>query len=457
MNLRPFLWIGGGLLAFGAPFAVTDYRDAASRLIGAALTDDAGLARLEYLCDQIGNRVSGSPALERALDWAEGQMNRAGLENVRRIPVKVPHWVRGRESLDMLEPLARPVVMLGLGDSIGTPPQGIEADVVVVADFSELNKLGRDKLAGKIVLYNAPFITYGETAIYRREGASRAAAFGAVAVLVRSITPFSMRSPHTGSLRYADGAPKIPAAAVSIEDAMSMGRLAQRGVKIRVKLNMEARMEADALSADVMGEIRGREKPGEVVVLGGHIDSWDVGQGAHDDGAGIMAAMQAVVLMKQLNLRPRRTVRVVFWTNEENGGNGGKAYRDWLGANVSSHVAAIEMDGGAERPLGFGFGPETGAPPAQFSRAQEIVRLLEGIGAGEIQKDGGDSDTDPLAKAGVPNFGLRTVGKHYFDWHHTQADTFDKIDPRDFRLNVASLAVLSYTLAEMPDRLSDLK
>jgi hypothetical protein len=458
-----FLFLLSGAVLAATSFAPKDYRDVSSRLIGAALTDDAGLARLEYLCDRIGNRVSGSPALEKAVVWAEQEMKRAGLENVRTIPVKVPHWVRGNESLSMVEPLARPIPMVGLGGSVGTPSTGIEAEVVVVSNFDELEKLGRERIAGKMVLYNAPYVSYDVTNVYRTSGPARAAALGAVAALVRSITPVSLRDPHTGATNYTDGVPKIPGAAVSLEDAMAMARLSATGEHVRVKLNMEAQMLPDANSADIMGEIRGREKPDEIVVLGGHIDSWDIGQGAQDDGSGIMAAMQAVVLMKQLNLRPRRTVRVVFWTNEENGAAGGRAYRDWLGADVNKHVAAIEMDEGAERPIGFDFGGEEAAlrrPPvteAAFERAVEIGKLLEGINASAMLKGGGGTDINPLTLAGVPSFGLRTVGTHYFDWHHSNADTFDKVDPHDFRLNIAALAVLSYTLAEMPERLGDLK
>ncbi len=461
MRTNTFLFLLGGAVLAATPFALKDYRDASARLIGAALTDDAGLARLEFLCDRIGNRVSGSASLEKAIAWAEQEMKRAGLENVRTIPVKVPHWVRGTESLTMVEPLARPIAMVGLGGSVGTQRGGIEGEVVAVSDFDELEKLGRDKIEGKIVLYNAPYVSYGVTNVYRTSGPARAGALGAVAALVRSITPVSLRDPHTGTTNYRDGAPKIPAAAVSLEDAMAIARLSASGEHVRVRLNMDAQMLPDANSADVMGEIRGREKPDEVVVLGGHIDSWDIGQGAQDDGSGIMAAMEAVVLMKQLNIRPRRTVRVVFWTNEENGAAGGKAYREWLGDGVKNHVAAIEMDEGAERPVGFDFGGEEGSRPAvseaAFQRAVEVGKLLEGINAATISRGGGGTDINPLTLAGVPSFGLRTVGTHYFDWHHSNADTFDKVDPHDFRLNIAALAALSYTLAEMPERLGDLK
>jgi acetylornithine deacetylase/succinyl-diaminopimelate desuccinylase-like protein len=314
--------------------------------------------------------------------------------------------------------------------------------------------------------------------MYRSSGASRAGQLGAVASLVRSVTGHSLRTPHTGALRYDDGAPKIPAAAITVEDSEAIARLVKAGVAVRVRMSMEARMEAPADSANVIGEIVGSEKPEEVVVLGGHIDSWDIGQGAQDDGSGIMASLAAVSLIQQLGLHPRRTIRVVFWTNEENGTAGGNAYRDWLGEKVKNHVAAIEMDGGAEKPLGFGAGGGEGRrraaapgstaaaggegrvvamPDAALARLEEIGKLLESIDAGKITRGGGGTDIGPITALGVPGLGLRTVDTHYFDWHHTEADTFDKVDPKDFKQCVAAMAVMSFVLADMPERLSDLK
>ncbi len=461
-----------GVLSAADPAPITEqYREPARKLIAAALDDTEGLGRLQYLCDGIGNRLSGSASLERAIDWAAAEMKRAGLENVRTPPVKVPHWVRGRESALMLAPVEKPLTMLGLGMSVGTPKEGIAADVVAVSSFDELASLGREKVAGKIVLYNPKWEGYGRTVIYRSSGASRAAELGAVAVLVRSMTGVSLQTPHTGALSYTQGIAKIPAAALTLEDTAMLVRLLQGGTRVRVRLTMEAHQEADADSRNVMGEIRGREKPEEVVVLGGHIDSWDIGQGANDDGSGIMATFQAVALIKKLGLKPRRTIRVCFWVNEENGGAGGKAYRAMIGDAISNHVAAIEMDGGAEKPVGFGFGgggPEGGgrrrggpAPPpasaAAFQRAIEIGKLLEIIEGGNMSPGGGGADISPLLADGVPGFGVRTVGLHYNDWHHTGADSFDKIVPREFQLNVASLAVLSYVLADMPEKLSEMK
>ncbi len=450
------------------------YRDQSNQLIDAALADTDGYARLAYLCDRIGNRLSGSPALTKAIEWSAAEMKKAGLEHVVTPPVKVPVWVRGQESAEIVEPMSKRLHMLGLGLSIGTPPDDITADVVVVPDFDALTKLGKGA-AGKIVVFNAPYVNYGVTVAYRALGASRAAELGAVAVLVRSITPLAMQTPHTGALAYLPDQPKIPAAAISIEDAMLLDRMQQRGEKPRVHLQMQAHMEPDADSANVIGEIPGSERPEEVVVLGGHLDSWDVGQGAQDDGSGVMATLEAVALIRKIGLRPRRTIRVVFWVNEENGGRGGEAYRAWIGDQIKNHVAAIEMDSGAEKPVGFGFGPyqrprraqaiET-APPApkmsaeqeeSLAECQQIAHLLERIEAGKASLGGGGSDISPLVRDGVPGLSPETVGLHYFDWHHTDADTVDKVNPDDFKKNIAVLAVLSYILADMPGKLAGAK
>ena len=364
----------------------------------------------------------------------------------------------------------RPLHMLGIGMSVGTPPGGITADALVVSNFDELERAGA-KVAGKIVVFNAPYEGYGRTVTYRALGASRAAKLGAVAVLVRSITPLAAQLPHTGALRYSDGSPKIPAAAITIEDALLLSRLQASGLTPRIHLAMGAHIEPDVDSANVVGEIPGSEHPEQVVVMGGHIDSWDVGQGAQDDGSGIMATLEAAALIHKLGLKPKRTIRVVFWVNEENGERGGEAYADWVGDKVKDHVAAIEMDAGAERPLGFGYGAFpigllTGRPrrgeeskksPEEEASAdvcRQIAQLLTRIQATQLASFGGGSDIEPIVKKGVASLSPTTSGEHYFDWHHTQADTFDKINPEDFRKNVAVLAVLSYVLADMPGRLA---
>lgn len=427
---------------------VAAHRAAADRLIDAALADTAGWQRLTDLVDRFGHRFSGSESLEQTIDWVLAEMQRDGLENVRGEPVMVPHWVRGAESVTLIEPRVQSLPMLGLGGSIGTPPEGITAEVLVVGSFDELTERAAEA-RGRIVLFNAPFTTYGETVRYRTQGAIAAARAGAVASLIRSVASYSMRTPHTGAMSYDDSVPKIPHAALSVEDAMLLARMQERGERIVVTLKMEARTLPDVESRNVVAELRGREFPDEVVVLGGHIDSWDVGQGAMDDAGGVVAAWEAVRLMKELGLRPRRTVRVVGWTNEENGTRGGTGYRDAHRDQLDNHVLAMESDGGVFKPLGYGF---TGSDEA-FAIVTEIGKLLDRIGAGEITRGGGGADIGPIMQLGVPGMGLRVDGTRYFWFHHSNADTIDKLDMREFMECIASLAVMAYVAAELPEPL----
>lgn len=447
--------------------AVTDpvmitYGAAAQRLIGAALTSDTAYLRLSELCDDIGNRLSGTQSLEEAVRWAAETMRRDGLD-VTLQPVSVKHWVRGAEQLELVAPRSCALAMLGLGGSVGTPRRGITAEVVVVRSWEELASLPDAAIQGKIVLYNVPFTSYGETVRFRSSGANEAAKRGAVATLVRSVGPVSLRTPHTGGLRYADDVQQIPAAAVAIEDAEMLDRLTSRHVPVRVRLQMEAETRPQVLSHNVIGELRGRERPEEIVILGGHLDSWDVGQGAHDDGGGCVISMEAVRLISELGLRPRRTLRVVLWTNEENGLGGARAYRDSLGDATDTHVAAIESDGGVERPVGFGVrvrhedsDTENAARHERaVARARQLLPLFAGLGITSVNDDGGGADIGPLMERGVVGIAHRTVMEHYFDYHHTTADAVDKVDPVELRKNVAAMAVLAWVLAEMPERLDD--
>jgi carboxypeptidase Q len=429
---------------------IDEYRERASRIIGAALTSDTAYRRLAWLTDRIGNRLSGSENLERAIAWAVSEMKRDGLDNVRAEKVMVPHWVRGEESLELLEPVSRKLSMLGLGNSVGTPPEGITAEAVVVRNFDELEALG-EKVRGKVVVYNAPFTTYGQTVGYRGSGASRAAKYGAVAAVVRSITPVSLQTPHTGSLRYTEDSPKIPAAAVTIEGAEMLQRMYDRGERPKLRLKMEAHFLPDAESANVIAELKGTERPDEVVLVGGHFDSWDVGAGAHDDGGGCIVSWEVARLLKALNLRPRRTIRVVLFTNEENGVRGGNGYRDAHKAETAKHVLAIESDIGVFRPTGFGLSEKA----SQQARADfvEIAKLLSGIRADRIDPDGEGTDIGPIVREGVTGASLNVDASHYFDIHHTQADTFDKVSPQELAACVAAMTVMAYVVADMPDRL----
>jgi len=424
------------------------HREPAARLIGEAMSSRFAWERLALMGDTFGHRLSGSRSLEDTIQWAVAEMKKDGLENVHTEPVKVPHWVRGQESAEVISPRARPLVMLGLGNSIGTPPAGIEADLLIVRGFDELEAAG-SRVKGRIVLFNVPFTNYGETVPYRGSGPSRAAALGAVAAFVRSVGPPGLRLPHTGALRYTDGTAQIPAAAITTEDADFLQRMQDRGTTVRVRLKMEARFLPDADSFNVVGEIRGREKPDEVVVVGGHIDSWDVGTGSTDDGGGCIATWEALRLMKKLNLRPRRTVRVVLWTNEENGTRGGNAYRDRYKEQLSNHVLMLESDDGLLHPSGFGF---TGTDGAR-SRIKEIATLLRGIQMDRIGPAGDGADIGPSVQAGnIAAMSLEGDG-NYFLLHHTPADTVDKIDPMDVSRASAAIAVIAYVVAESPERL----
>jgi carboxypeptidase Q len=431
-----------------SPTWLDPYREPASRLVGEAMSNAFAWERLARLGDTFGHRLSGSESLEDAIQWAVAEMKKDGLENVHTEPVKVPHWVRGRESLEITTPGPMPLVMLGLGNSVGTPPDGIEAELVVVRTFDELDAAA-DRVRGRIVLFNAPFTTYNETVQFRGSGPSRAAAHGAVAALVRSVGPPGLRLPHTGSLRYAEGSPQIPAAAVTTEDADRLQRMQDRGTRVRLRLKMEAKFLPDADSFNVVGELRGREKPGEIVVVGGHFDSWDVGTGSTDDGGGCVVTWEALRLMKKLNIRPRRTVRVVLWTNEENGTRGALAYRDRHKAQLGDHVLMLESDSGVFRPTGFGF---TGSDAAR-AKVIQIASLLRGIEADHISAVGEGADIGPSVQAAnIPAMSLDVDG-NYFLIHHTPADTIDKINPMDMSRASAAIAVMAYVVAEMPELL----
>ena len=424
------------------------YREVADRIIAAALADSSAYARLAEMVDRFGHRLSGSESLERAIDWMLVEMTRDGFANVRGEPVMVPVWVRGRESAELVEPRPMELPMLGLGGSVKTPPEGITAEVLVVSSFAELETRAAEA-RGRIVLFDVPFTGYGPTVQYRSHGAIAAARHGAVASLIRSVTPVSLRTPHTGMMVYADSVPRIPHAAITIEDAMLLHRMQDRGERVVVRLMMEADTLPDRLSRNPAGELVGRERPGEVVVLGGHIDSWDVGQGAMDDAGGVVAAWEAVRLLKRLGLTPRRTIRVVGWTNEENGLRGGTAYRDTHRDALDRHVLAIESDAGVFTPHGFGF---TGSDSA-YALVRQVGALLEGIGAGQITRGGGGADIGPIMREGVPGMGLDVDGTRYFWYHHSDGDTLDKLDPREMNLCVAALAVMAYVVADLPEGL----
>ncbi|HEX7546311.1 MAG TPA: M28 family metallopeptidase [Gemmatimonadaceae bacterium] len=444
------LAVAGSSLQAQTPGPVSQaYGATAERIVTAALADSgAAWSKLARFVDYSGNRFTGSAALERGIDWLLAEMKKDGLENVRGEPAMVPHWVRGAESATLVQPRVAKLPMLGLGGSIATPKGGITAEVMVVSTFDELTRRSSEA-KGKIVLFDAPFTSYGQTVAYRVQGAIAASKAGAVASLIRSVTPYSLRTPHTGVMAYDSAVKKIPHAAITVEDAMMIHRMIDRGEKVVVRLEMEAQTLPDVPSRNAIGELRGSEKPDEVVVMGGHSDSWDVGQGAMDDGGGIVVAWEALNLIKKLGLKPKRTIRVVGWVNEETMGRGGLAYRDAHKADADKHVLVVESDDGVFAPQSFGF---TGSDSARVIMKQ-IAALLGRVGPIAIGANGGGADIEPMMALGVPGAGLEVDGARYFWYHHTDADTVDKLDPAEMQRCVAAMAVLAFIVADLPERL----
>jgi len=438
------------LLAFAAlvPSPTAADPDAAGRILGAALTDSRAYAKLTHLTDRIGHRLSGSAGLEQAVAWTAAEFKRDGIEDVWTESVMVPHWVRGRESARIVLPTEREMPVLALGGSVGTPDGGLSAEVIVVESIAELEEAGI-AVHGKIVLFNKPMqagfdaeVGYGSVVGMRTRGASEAARLGAVGMLIRSLGTADFRLPHTGALRYADDAPRIPAAAISAEDAALIRRLTDAGDDVRVRLDLGAVQLPDSESANVIAELKGRELPEQIVLIGAHLDSWDVGHGAHDDGTGCVVVMETLRLIHKLGLEPRRTIRAVLFTNEENGLRGGSDYAKRHADD--HHVVAIEMDGGGFAPLGFGIT----AGPGGVEMIEAISEQLEGIGASQVFPRGGGADISPLRKKGVPVMGLVVEPTRYFDYHHSEADTLDKVDRRELDRNVAAMTVMAGSLAE---------
>lgn len=424
--------------------------EAARVLTERAQGDTTAWDRLAYMVDTFGHRLSGSDGLEKTIDWAVEMMAKDGLSEPRREKVMVPHWVRGEESAKVLEPYERELVMIGLGNSVGTRGRPLRGEVVLATDLEAIDGLG-DTAKGKIVLVTKQMPTYdmqqhesgyGEAVQPRLHAAARAAKLGAKAVLIHSVTSYAFRTPHTGTTIYEDDIKKIPAAALTLEDAGYIERQIGRGVKVEVELRMEAMMRPERESANAVAELKGREKPEEIVVIGCHIDAWDVGDGAHDDGAGCMMAMEAARVLKDANLIPRRTIRVVLFTNEENGGAGGRAYFEAHGQE--KHVAAIEADAGSFEPRGFAIG----RTDEQFGEVAPYAPLFLGLGANEFTPNGGGADIRHLQEAGVLGIAVRPEGSHYFDLHHTEADTIDKVDPGHLQRNAMAMALMAYILAE---------
>jgi carboxypeptidase Q len=431
------------------------------KLEHAALTSDYAWRQVAHLANNIGPRLSGSAQAQKAVEYVAGELKTLGLE-VQLEKVMVPHWVRGDETASLVQfpgqgpGTTQKVVLTALGGSVATPPDGLTAEVAVVRDFDELKSLGKEKIEGRIVVFNHAFDrrmaeqgwggeAYGEAVVYRSDAPSAAARLGAVAVLIRSVGNAAYRLPHTGLTTYATDAPKIPAAALAEEDADLIAALVPQGA-VRLHLVLTPKELPDAVSYNVIADLKGSEHPEQVVIVSGHLDSWDLGTGAIDDGAGVAVAMEAAHLVRQLGLRPRRTIRVIAWMNEENGLRGGETYAAEHANDIGNQFAAIETDGGAGHPLGIYIAGQ----PGLRAILEPIANVLRDSGAGLLDfRDEVGADIDPLAKLGVPNFSPIQDSRFYFNYHHTAADTLDKIDRHELAENAAINAVLSYGLANL--------
>src|SRR5256886_7448576 len=429
------------------------------RLQQAALSSDYAFRQVAHLSNNIGPRLSGSAQAAKAVEYVGSELKVIGCD-VQLEKVMVPHWIRGEESAalvqfpGMAENTTQKIILCALGASVSTPKEGVTAEVIAVKNFDELKALPRDKVAGRIVLFDYPFDkqmaaegrggeAYGEAVVYRADGPSGAARQGAVACLIRSVGGADYRIPHTGQTKYADDAPKIPAGAVTTEDAELIVDLAKQGA-VKMKLVLTPQTLPNVESANVIGDIKGSEHPEQVVIVSGHLDSWDLGTGAIDDGAGVAVSMEVANVIHKLNLKPKRTIRVIAWMNEENGLAGAKQYakdheKDW-----ANHFAAMETDGGADHPVGL----HIKAKPEVKAMLKAVGAILQESGAGALElSESAGADIGPMEKAGVPAFAPIQDNRVYFNFHHTAADTLDKINPKHLAENSAVVAVAAYALA----------
>ena len=431
------------------------------RLQQAALNSDYAYRQVAHLANNIGPRLSGSAQASKAVEYVVSELKAIGCE-VQREKVMVPHWVRGEETGALLqfpgmaENTTQKIILCALGASVATPAEGITGEVIAVKNFEELKALPREKVAGKIVLFNYLFDkqmaaeglggdAYGQAVVYRADGPSSAARQGAVACLIRSVGGADYRIPHTGQTHYADDAPKIPAGAITAEDADLIVDLTRQG-PVKMKFVLTPQTLADVESANVIADIKGSEHPEQTVIVSGHLDSWDLGTGAIDDAAGVAVSMEAANLVQKLHLRPKRTIRVIAWMNEENGLAGSKQYAKDHEKEMSNHFGAMETDGGAGHPLGLNMKAKLEVK----AMLAPVAAILQQSGAGILNfVEHCGADIEPLEKAGVPAFSPIQDSRFYFNYHHTSADTLDKIVPKELAENSAVVAVATYALANM--------
>ena len=438
------------LLALVLATSLKDQTSVRDAILKQGLTDLGAYTMLSELCTTVGGRLSGSANAAKAVEWTKEKMQRNGLLGVREIPCMVPHWVRGdTSSATLITPSGSTTLSAcALGMSPGTPAEGILTDVVEVHSLEEVAKLG-SAVKGKIVFYNRPFeqtlpttfAMYGKAGDQRFAGPATAAKFGAVGALVRSMTSLDDDAPHTGTTVFPEGQPKIPAAALGLHSADLLSQAIKAG-SAQVKMQFNCQTLPDEPSASVIGEIRGSERPDEVIVIGGHLDSWDLAQGAHDDGAGVAQALEALRIIKALGLKPKRTIRAIAWMNEENGGRGAKSYAEWVNKSGQKPYASLESDSGGFMPRALG------ATAPDMKKVGSWQPLLEIFGVDRVKPGGGEADNSPLAEQKSALFGVEPDNARYFDYHHSRTDTIDKVNPRELEFGAMAEATLAWLISE---------
>lgn len=407
---------------------------------------------LRYLTKNIGGRLAGSPQAAAAVEWTRQQMMALGFDTVYLQPVMVPHWVRGEREVGRIVNSKKvgsmELKVVSLGNAVGTGPEGTVAQVVEVQDFQELAALGEEAIRGKIVFFNRPmdpklmdtFGAYSGAANQRGNGPSEAAKYGAIGVVVRSLSSFKDDVPHTGSTNYALNIPKIPAVAISTNDADMLSALLKDDKELKFYFETSAQMLPDVLSYNVVGEIKGSEFPDEIIAVGGHLDSWDLGEGAHDDGAGCIQSIEVLRLFKALGHRPKRTLRAVMFMNEENGLRGGRKYAEIAETKGEEHIMAMESDRGGFLPIGFGI---TGTADQQ-EKVFSWKALFEPFGIYQFRRGGGGADISPLRTQDVPLIGYIPDSQRYFKYHHTAIDNFEAVNQRELEMGAAAMASMIY-------------
>jgi Zn-dependent M28 family amino/carboxypeptidase len=424
------------------------------KIYSAALTKGKAYGWLDYLCNNIGGRITGSPQAAAAVDYVKKELDQLQLNKVWKQEVMVPNWIRGEKEVAWIEQGGKniPLNICALGGSIGTPTGGLKANVIEVNNFEELKNLGREKVSGKIIFINHPmnpesintFSAYGEAGTYRYDGAVKAAQLGAAGVVVRSLNLSLDDFPHTGAMGYNDSTPKIPACAISTNDANKLSAALKQNKSIYLYFKTSCRKEKDVLSYNVIGEIKGTEFPDEIVLVGGHLDSWDLAQGAHDDGAGVVQSMEVLNIFKTLNIQPKRTIRCVAFMDEESTWTGPVLYAKMAKQESAKHIAAIESDAGGFSPRGFSFKGDT----LKCLTVMKWKKLFTQYGLSDWDFGYGGSDINQLEDQGTLLIGFEPDSQRYFDYHHSANDTFDKVNRRELELGAASMAALTWMLSE---------